>query len=106
MTTDIVLVIFTAVITTVLTLAAAWFLYRRYLERMIVTWIDEKADELGRQLEGRVREGVRKGIKDGVSDVGDNVVRRTAESAAKTGFGMIEDGMNLWFRAGRKKPDD
>ena len=43
-------------------------------------------------------------IKDGVSDVGSDVVKKTKEGAAKSGFGMIEESMNVFFGAGRKKP--
>lgn len=101
---DIVLVLVTAVITSAVTIAATYFLYQRYVKQMLIDWIDRKAQELGEQLKGRVREGVSEGIKDGVGEVGIQVVQKTREGAAKTGFGMIEDSMNLWFGAGRKKP--
>ena len=74
--------------------------------RDLLQRLEAHADELGDELQGRVRTGVRKGIRDGLSDVSDNVVRRTAEGAAKTGFGMLEDSMNFWFGAGKKKPSD
>jgi len=104
MTFDIVLVLVTAIITSAVTIAAAWFLYQRYVKQILIDWIDKKAEELGEQLKGRVREGVSEGIKDGVGDVGTQVVKKTKEGAAMTGFGMIEDSMNLWFGAGKKKP--
>ncbi len=110
MAIDFVLVLVTAAITSALTIAAAWYLYQRYVKQMLVNWIDKKAQELGEQLKERVREGVHTGIKDGLSDVGDSVVKKTREGAAKTGFGMIEESMNMWFRAGKKptggKDDD
>ena len=106
MATEFVLILVTSVITSALTLAAAWFAFHRYLKQLTISWIDEKADELGDELQGRVRTGVREGIRDGLSDVSDNVVRRTAEGAAKTGFGMLEDSVNFWFGAGKKKPSD
>ena len=71
---------------------------------MLIDWIDKKATELGEQLKNRVREGVQDGIKDGVAEVGSEVVKKTKEGAAKSGFGLIEDSMNVWFGAGRKKP--
>lgn len=106
MAMNIALVLVTAVITSALTLAAAWFLYQRYVKQMLVSWIDNKAGELGDQLKQRVREGVQSGIRDGLSDVGDTVVQKTKEGAAKSGFGLIEESMNVWFRAGKKKPSD
>lgn len=106
MATELALILVTAAITSALTLVAAWYLFHRYVKQMLASWIDEKADELGTELQGRVRKGVRQGIRDGLSDVSDNVVRRTAEGAAKTGFGMIEDSVNFWFGTGKKKPSD
>ena len=106
MAIDFVLVFVTAAITSALTIAAAWFLYQRYVKQMLVSWIDRKADELGEKLKERVREGVHTGIKNGLSDVGSDVVKKTKEGAAKSGLGMFEDSMNLWFRAGKKTPKD
>lgn len=106
MTIDLLLVFVTAAITSALTIAAAWYLYHRYVKQMLVDWIDKKAKELGEQLKDRVKEGVHTGIKDGLSDVGDSVVQKTKEGAAKSGLGMIEESMNMWFRAGKKPPTD
>lgn len=106
MATELALILVTAVITSALTLAAAWYLFHRYVKQLLVAWIDETVDELGSELQGKVRKGVRQGIRDGLSDVGDNVVRRTAEGAAKTGFGMLEESVNFWFGPGKKKPSD
>ncbi|MDH3336208.1 MAG: hypothetical protein OER22_00915 [Gammaproteobacteria bacterium] len=106
---DLVLVLLTAAITSALTIAAVWFLYQRYLKQLLVDWIDRKADELGEKLKARVREGVHSGIKDGLSEVGGTVVKKTKESAVKSGLGMLEDSMGMWFRPGRKsskKKDD
>jgi hypothetical protein len=102
MAIDFVLVLVTATITSALTIAAAWYLYHRYVKQMLVSWIDKKAQELGEQLKDRVREGVHTGIKDGLSDVGDSVVKKTREGAAKTGLGMIEESMNMLFWPGKK----
>ncbi|MCP5092721.1 MAG: hypothetical protein GY949_17560 [Gammaproteobacteria bacterium] len=106
MAIDFVLVFVTAAITSALTIAAAWYLYHRYVKQMLVSWIDKKAVELSEQMKERVREGVHIGIKDGLSEVGGTVVQKTKEGAAKTGFGMFEDSMNMWFRAGKKSPTD
>ena len=43
MATNIVLVFVTAVITSALTIAAAWFLYHRFVKDMLVSWIDGRA---------------------------------------------------------------
>jgi len=106
MAIDFALIFVTAAITSGLTIAAAWFLYQRYVKQMLISWIDRKADELGVKVTERVREGVQQGIKGGVSDVGSEVVKKTKEGAAKTGFGMFEESMNTWFRAGRTPAGD
>jgi hypothetical protein len=101
---EILLVLITAAVTAVLTIAAAWFLYHRYVKRILIEWIDEKAEELGEMLENRVRTGVENGIREGVSNLGADVVRKTGEGAVRTGLGIIEDGMNVWLRPGSRKP--
>lgn len=106
MAINFILVFVTAAITSALTIAAAWYLYHRYVKQMLIDWIDKKAKELGEQVKERVREGVHSGIKDGLSEVGGTVVQKTREGAAKTGFGMIEESMNMWFRSGKKPPAD
>ena len=105
MAIDFVLILVTATITSALTIAAGWFLYQRYVKQMLIDWIDTKAKELGEQVRERVRDGVQEGIKSGVSDVGSEVVKKASEGAKKTGFGMIEESMNVWFRAGKKDDD-
>ena len=106
MAIDFVLIFITAAITSALTIAATWFLYHRYVKQMLVSWIDNKAQKLGEQLKERVREGVHTGIKNGLSEVGADVVKKTKEGAAKSGFGMFEESMNTWFRAGKMKSSD
>jgi hypothetical protein len=101
---DIILVLVTAVVTAALTLAAAWYLYHRFVKQLLVDWIDTRSEELGAELEERVREGVERGIRDGVSGLGADVVKKTGEGAVRTGLGIIEDGMNVWLRPGRKQP--
>jgi len=36
----------TAAITSAATIAAAWWLYQRYAKLVLISWIDEKAEEL------------------------------------------------------------
>lgn len=103
---DIILVLATALITAAATLAAGWYLYHRYVKRMLSDWIDTRTAELGAELEERVRQGVERGIRDGVSNLGADVVRKSGEGAVRTGLGIIEDGMNVWRRPGRRKPGD
>jgi hypothetical protein len=101
---DITLVLVTAIVTAAMTLVAAWALYHRFVKQLLTDWIDTRSRELGEELEDRVRDGVERGIRDGVSSLGADVVRKTGEGAVKTGLGIIEDGMNVWLRPGRKRP--
>jgi hypothetical protein len=103
---DIILVLATALITAALTLAAGWYLYHRYVKQLLHNWIDTRTAELGAELEERVRQGVERGIRDGVSNLGADVVRKSGEGAVRTGLGIIEDGINVWRRPGRRKPGD
>ena len=101
---DIILVLATALITAVLTLSVAWYLYHRYVKQVLNEWIDTRSAEIGAELEERVRQGVEQGIRDGVSSLGADVVRKTGEGAVRTGLGIIGDGVNVWLRPGRKGP--
>ncbi len=104
MATQLLLVLVTAVVTAAATIAAAWFLYQRYVKQMLIDWIDGKAQEIGQQMKDNVREGVQDGIKDGVAEVGAHVVRKTRESATRGGIEMLEDSVNFWFGGLRKRP--
>ncbi len=106
MLSEILFAVLTALLTAGLTIAAGWYLYHRFVKQRLVDWIDRKAEELGDKLRSRVREGVHKGIRDGLSDVGSDVVKKTKQGAVRTGFGMFEDSMNLWFGPSRRKPSD
>ena len=53
-----------------------------------------------------MRQGVERGIRDGVSSLGADVVRKTGEGAVRTGLGIIEDGMSVWRRPGKKRAGD
>ena len=101
---DTILVLTTALVTAALTLIAAWYLYHRHVKQLLNDWIDTRSAEIGAELEERVRQGVERGIRDGVSSLGADVVRKTGEGAVRTGLGIIEDGVNVWLRPGRKGP--
>ena len=108
MATQIALMLATAIIGSALTIAAAWFLYHKYVKQLLVDWIDSKAVELGGQARERVSEGVQAGIRAGLSELRSELVQKATEGATKSGFGMFEGGMTDWFGSSRnkKKKDD
>ena len=106
MITQFFLIIFTAMVTSALTLVAAWCLYQYHLKTRLEIAIDEKAEELGERLKDQVREGVQEGIRDGVSDLPTDLVGKATKGVAKIGIDMIEDGMRPWFRSSKSRRDE
>ncbi len=105
MAIQIAVILATAIISSALTIAAAWFLYHKYVKQLLVDWIDNKAVELGGQAKERVREGVHSGIRDGLSELRSDIVQKATEGASKSSFGMFEGGMTDWFGSSKKKKD-
>ena len=103
MAIQIALMLATAIIGSALTIAAAWFLYHKYVKQLLVDWIDKKAVELGGQARERVREGVQIGIRDGLSELRASLVQKATEGASKSRFGSFEGGMSDWFGSSKNK---
>lgn len=94
-------IVLTSLLTSVLTLAGAWFVFDRYLKSRMSDEVDARADELGRLLKQRVSEGVREGMGNGLADLRE----KATKTATRGGFDMLEESLNLWFRGGRSKED-
>ncbi len=87
-------IVLTAVLTSAVTLGAAWLVFQRYLKARLNEAIEAKATELSAVLEARVRDGVRRGIRDGLVDLPSDVMRKTRRGITETGVGMLGDGIN------------
>jgi hypothetical protein len=92
-------IVLTSLLTSVLTLTAAWFVFDRYLKTRMWEEVDAKADEFGLLLKQRVSEGVREGMSNGLADLREKATR----TATRGGIDMLEESLNLWFRGGRPK---
>jgi len=92
-------IVLTSLLTSLLTLAGAWFVFERYLKARYWAEVDAKADEIGNQFKQQVSDGVREGIANGLTDLRD----KATKTATQTPFDILEEGMNVWFRRGRPK---
>jgi hypothetical protein len=99
MLTHISIIVFTSLLSSVLTLCGAWFLLDRFAKERIWPEVDAKAELIGEQIRQRVNEGVRDGVNDGFSDL----QQRMTKTATSGGLDLLEEGLNQWFRSGRSK---
>ena len=90
--------VLTSLLTTALTLVAAWFVFDRYLKPRYWSEIDAKADEIGQEFKAHVRDGVREGIADVLGDLRD----KAAQKATQSPMEFFEDSLNLWL--GNRNP--
>ena len=91
-------VVLTSLLTTALTLVAAWYVFDRVLMPRYRSEIDAKADEIGRNFREHVREGVREGIGDVLVDLRDKAARKATQGPME----FFEESLNLWL--GDRKP--
>ena len=105
MGTQLLLIVLTAIVTSAVTLAAAWWLYERHLRQRLLDAVDAKAAELGEMLESHVRAGVRQGVRESVASLPSDVIRTTGRGLTETGVGMLEDGINTILGTPRRRRD-
>jgi hypothetical protein len=99
MLTQAFVILLTSLLTSVVTLTTAWFVFDRYLKSRMWTEVDAKADELGLLLKQRVSEGVREGMGNGLADLRE----KATKTATRGGIDMLEESLNFWLRGGRPK---
>lgn len=97
MITQIFLILFSAIVTSALTLTAGWYAYQHYLKERLMTDLDDRAEALGELLRERVREGVREGIHDGFAGLPSDLMGKATRGVTKTGMDIFEDSMKMWF---------
>ena len=93
------IVIITALLSSIFTVVLAWYVYKRYLARSVEAQLDARLEELGELIESRVR----KGVLDAVASIpSTEVLRGATDTVAKTGATLIQEGLNTLL-GGRKK---
>ena len=110
MTTSIVLLVCTAVLSSLCTLGFGWWLYESRLRRRLESRMEELADI----LEARVHKGVKEAgiellpafqerVEAGFKDAMASLPEKGASAMAKVGASLIGEGLSGLF--GRREPD-
>ena len=92
-------IVITALLSSALTIAAAWFVFERYLKPALIEALSEELAETGEMIEKRVRKGVVDGI---AAAAGGEVLRDTTRRVTETGARVFEEGLGALL--GTKKP--
>lgn len=111
MTMSIMIVVVTAVLSSLCTLGLAWWVYETRLRRRLESRMEEMADI----LEERVHKGVKdagiellpefqKRVEDGFRDAMGSLPEKGANTIAKAGASLIGGGLNTLF-GGRREED-
>ncbi|MEM9556528.1 MAG: hypothetical protein AAGC60_19880 [Acidobacteriota bacterium] len=101
-----------AVVSSLLTLGGAWWIYRHrvreQLERELEDRVRSALDDLGEVVEARVR----RGVLDAVASLpSTELLADTTRTAARTGAQIVGAGLDTLLRGGRRRaasrtPDD
>ncbi|MBV1882377.1 MAG: hypothetical protein KUG82_12130 [Pseudomonadales bacterium] len=86
----IIIIIATALLTSITTLAAGYYIFEKRIKIKLEQKIDESITSLGDTVEEKVRQGVLNGIS---SIPSREVLRGTTRTMAKTGAEIVEDGL-------------
>lgn len=92
MAEPILIIIFTAILSSGLTLLLAWFMFQRFWRRDLERRLRDWHDEVGRTVEIRVKRAVVESLSD-INTV--DVLRDTTWKAAKSGSDLLSDGINV-----------
>lgn len=104
----------TALLSSLLTLAAVWWLYRRHLRRELDARLDAALSELDRRLEKAlealgaiVEERVRQGVLKGVASIPTtDVLTDTTRTVAKTSVELANKGLSALLGRRTKRPSE
>ena len=87
---QLLLMLGTAVLSSLLTVAISWFAFQRFARRDLERQIDEAIAELGDEVEARVRRGVREGVREGVASLPSaEVIADATRTAARSGVDLL-----------------
>lgn len=97
---ELFMIMATALLSSTLTLGAAWWLWRNHLQTAVKASLAEEIDALGEVVESRVRAGV----LDAVSSIPSrDVIAETTRNVTRTGASLLEEGLGSLLRPGRRK---
>jgi hypothetical protein len=98
MIADLVLAAVTAVLASVCTLAAAWWLWERRLRRRLEARLEVIREELGETIRQRVRQG----ILDGIAAIPTGeLLRNTQKGLADVAAELVRGGLSSLLGGGR-----
>lgn len=87
---QLLLMLGTAVLSSLLTVAVLWLAFERLVRRDLERQIDEAISELGDEVEARVRRGVREGVREGVASLpSTEVIAGATRTAARSGADLL-----------------
>ncbi|MEO1368939.1 MAG: hypothetical protein AAFX50_17315 [Acidobacteriota bacterium] len=102
---QLLLMVATAALSSLLTLALAYYVFDRRIRPDLEKQLDETLDELGADIEARVRRGVRDGVRDGVASLPSaEVIERATRTAARSSVDLL--GGLLGRPAARRRDDE
>lgn len=97
MVDTVILIIGTAVLSSLLTAAAFWALYKYVVEPSL----DHKISELKKSaesIEARISEGVKRGITSSIKELPSTTMKETTRTVASLGTGLVEGGLSSLFK--------
>lgn len=95
MLADLLLALFTAVLSSALTLGVAWWLWERRLRRRLETRLEARLAGVREELGETIRQRVRQGILDGVAAIPSaEVIRGTQKSLADAAAELVRGGVS------------
>lgn len=93
----------TAVLSSVLTLALAYWLVVKYFRRRLELRLDELQEELGSALQERVKQGVVEGV---ASIPSTEVLKDTGQTLSATAGDLVRSGLDTLLGSGPGEADD
>ncbi|MFK7888217.1 MAG: hypothetical protein AB8G16_15255 [Gammaproteobacteria bacterium] len=103
----VITIICTALLSALITVAAAAFYINSVLIPRLQTTFAHESDALTAAIEARVKAGVEAGIASGIDQAAsaETLVRAT-RTATRSGASLVEDGLNVLLGSPRKRSDD
>ncbi|RZU37081.1 hypothetical protein EV700_2950 [Fluviicoccus keumensis] len=99
----LIIVIATAILSSLLTLTFGYWIFRRFWERDMEVRFRQLHDDIGRTVETRVRRAVTESLSDPRPA---DMLRETTWKAAKSGSDLLSDSLSNLIGKWRRQTDD